>query len=188
MTFWCILTELTLCFFFFFLSLFPFFFFFFLLSFLSFLFPCFLFCDPSQMVVIVVLAFLFFFFSLPLAHGKGLLLQLLPQLDFIVLALNHLCLVWVYLPTTTGLFVCHSPSPDKNDYFVCQSVVAPLPATVWVSSLSLSLIACTQWLQLSFTLLGSVSSQQDTFPKRALIGISKQVFPSPHHQTMPSYL
>ena len=41
--------------FFLFLSLFPFF----LLSFLSFLFPCFLFCDPSQMVVTMVLAFLF---------------------------------------------------------------------------------------------------------------------------------
>ena len=178
-------TELTLCFFFFFLSLFPFFF---LLSFLSFLFPCFLFCDPSQMVITVVLAFLFFFFPLPLAHSKGLLLQLLPWLDFIVLALNHLCLVWVYLSTTTGLFVCHSPSPDKNDYFVCQSVVAPLPATVWVSFLSLSLIACTQWLQLNFTLLGGVSSQQDTSPKRALTGTSKQVFSSPYHQTMPSYL
>ena len=41
--------------FFLFLSLFPFF----LLSFLSFLFPCFLFCDPSQVVVTVVLAFFF---------------------------------------------------------------------------------------------------------------------------------
>ena len=49
--------ELTLFFFFLFVSLFPFF----LLSFLSFLFPYFLFCDPSQVVVIVVLAFFLLF-------------------------------------------------------------------------------------------------------------------------------
>ena len=46
--------------FFLFLSLFPFF----LLSFLSFLFPCFLFCDPSQVVVTVVLAFFSLLFLL----------------------------------------------------------------------------------------------------------------------------
>ena len=47
-------------FFFLFLSLFPFF----LLSFLSFLFPYFLFCDPSQVVVIAVLAFFLLFLLL----------------------------------------------------------------------------------------------------------------------------
>ena len=170
--------ELTLClFFFFFLSLFPFF----LLSFISFLFPCFLFCDPSQTVVTVVLASLF-------VHNKGPLLQRLPWPDFTILTLNHLCLVLVYLPTTTGPSVCHSPSPDKEDYFVCQFTVAPFLATVWVPSFFLSLMACTQWLQLSFFRLGDVSSQQDTSLKRALAGTSKQVFPSPHHQTMSPYL
>ena len=176
--------ELTLYFFFLFFSLFLFF----LLSFLSFLFPCFLFCDPSQVVVTVVLAFFLLLFLPSFVHGKGPLLQLLLWLNFIVLALNHLYLVWVYLPTTTRPSACHSPSPDKEDYFVCQSTVALLPATVWVSSLSLSLIACIQWLQLSFAHLGGVSSQQDTSPKRALVGTLKQGFPSPHHQTMPFYL
>ena len=57
----------------------------------------------------------------------------------------------------------------------------PFFATVWVPSLSLSLMACTQWLQLSFASLGGVSSQQDTSLKRTLVGTSKQVFPSPHH-------
>ena len=59
--------------FFLFPSLFPFF----LLSFLSFLFPCFLFCDHSQVVVTVVFAFfslLFLLFLLSFAHSKGLLL------------------------------------------------------------------------------------------------------------------
>ena len=34
-----------------------------------------------------------------------------------VVPLNCLYLVWVYLLTTTS--VCHSPSLDKDDYFVC---------------------------------------------------------------------
>ena len=36
---------------------------------------------------------------------------------FTILALNHLCLVWVYLRTTTGSSICHSPSPDKRKLF-----------------------------------------------------------------------
>ena len=44
---------------------------FFLLSFLSFLFPYFLFCDPSQVVVIVVLAF-FLLFPLLCARQRPL--------------------------------------------------------------------------------------------------------------------
>ena len=52
----------------FFLSLFPFF----LLSFLSFLFPCFLFCDSSHIVVPVVLAlFPLFVVVFSFTHGKG---------------------------------------------------------------------------------------------------------------------
>ena len=41
------------------------------------------------------------------------------------------------MSTTTGLSTCHSPSPDKERYFVCLSAVAPFPITVWVLSLSL---------------------------------------------------
>ena len=156
---------------------------FFLLSFISFLFPYILFCDSSQMVVTVVLALFF-----PSCTVRAPFLQRLPLSNFTVLALNHLCLVWVYLPTTIRPSVCHSPSPNKEDYFVCQSAVAPIPATVWVSSFSLSLMACTQWLQLNFACLGGMSFQQDTFPKKALTGTSKQVFTSLHHQTMPSYI
>ena len=94
------LVELTLCFFFF-LSFFPFF----LLSFISFLFPCFLFCDSSQMVVTVVLSL---FLPLRIArapfcsacHGRILLFQHLttfvqsgctcrPPLDRLCATLHH---------------------------------------------------------------------------------------------------
>ena len=68
MIYWCMPAELTLCFFFFFfLSLFPFF----LLSLLSFLFPCFLFYDPSQMVVTVVLALFSVIVSPPLRMARA---------------------------------------------------------------------------------------------------------------------
>ena len=46
--------------------------------------------------------------------------------EFYCLALNLLCLVWVYWPTITIQFVCHPPSPDKEGYFVCLAPVAPL--------------------------------------------------------------
>ena len=32
---------------------------------------------------------------------------------------------------------------QKENYFICLSAMAPFPAMVWVSSLSLSLMACT---------------------------------------------
>ena len=35
---------------------------------------------------------------------------------FTTLPLNCLCLVWAYLPTTKGSFVCHSPLPDKGRF------------------------------------------------------------------------
>ena len=59
-------------------------------------------------------------------------------------------------------------------------------ATVWVSSLSLSLMACTQWLQLSFASLGGVSSQQDTSLKRTLVlKIGLPLSPPPNHALFP---
>ena len=93
---------------------------FFLFSFLSFLFPYILFCDSSQMVVTVVLALFF-----PSCTVRAPFLQHMPLPNFTVLALNHLCLVWVYLPTTIRPSMCHSPSPNKEDYFVCQSAWHP---------------------------------------------------------------
>ena len=43
------------------------------------------------------------------------------------LALNNFCLVWVYLLTTTGPSVWHSPSPDKRKLFclfVCRGTLS----------------------------------------------------------------
>ena len=42
--------------------------------------------------------------------------------------------------------LCATPHRQtKENYFVCLSTVAPFLAMVWVPSLSLSLMACTQW-------------------------------------------
>ena len=44
------------------------------------------------------------------------------------------------LASTTYLcWLCHSPSPDKDDYFVRLFTVALLPATIWVLFFSLSI-------------------------------------------------
>ena len=172
----------SLFFLFLFLSLFPFF----LLSFLSFLFPCFLFCDPSQVVVTVVLSFFFLvippFSPSPLrttrasfySAYRGQILLFQPLTTFVWSGctcqppLDRLCVTPHHQTNRTILFVSLS----------CYGVV----------SLSLSFMACTQWLQLSFARLDGVSSQQDTSPKKALVRTSKQVFPSPHHQTIPAYI
>ena len=62
-------------------------------------------------------------------------------------------------------------------------------ATVWVLFLS----SYPSWHapsgpSSSLLPLGGMSSQQDISPKRAWAGTLEYVFPSPHRQTMPSYL
>ena len=85
--------------------------------------------------------------------------------------------------------LCVTPHRQtKESYYVCLSAVTPFLATVWVPSLSLSLMACTQWFQLNYTRLGGMSSQQDTSPKKALVGTSKIGFPlspPPNHALLP---
>ena len=114
----------------------PFLYFFFFFFFLSSLFlnTCFLFLSFSSSYHGVGLG--------PI-HGNGLFLWCLPWSGFTILTLNHLCLVLMYLPTTTGPSVCHYPSLDKRKLFICLFAVAPFLAMVWVPSLSLSHIACT---------------------------------------------
>ena len=117
--YWCMPVVLTL-------HLFSFW----LFSFVSFPHTCFfsiswsIFSNFYSLVMVPVIAPSFF------VLGKVLFLKCLPRLDFTVLALNLLCQVWVYWPTTTGSTVCHPPSPDKEGYFVYLSVVAPFPTTV----------------------------------------------------------
>ena len=93
---------------------------------------------------------------------------------FTILAINHFCLVRVSLPTTHWFvsypatttylcWLCHSPLPDKEGYFVCFLTMAFSLAT-------------PQWCvpsgsSLSFLLLGGMSSQQDITLKRIWAGI-----------------
>ena len=90
------------------------------LYYLSFVF-LFSFLSFSFSLLSYFLSILFFFFSCssPVfstpcsGHSGGLLIT--PAVTrFYYFALNHLCLVWVYLPTTTGSFASPSPSPDKE--------------------------------------------------------------------------
>ena len=104
-----------------------------------FLFPCF----PTFFL------FYFFFscsspvFSTPFSGHSGGLLIAPAVTRFYYFALNHLCLVWVYLPTTTGLFASPSPSLDKEK----AVLFIDLPWRPFLPRcrrfLSLSLMACT---------------------------------------------
>ena len=96
----------------------------------------------------------------------------------------------MYLLTTTGSSVLAVPflPPNKKDYFVCLSAVAPLPATVWVLSLSIPhdmyLVVPTYpyffWV---------VCHPNRTFPPKEPEQESQnRFFPSPYCQTMPSYV
>ena len=53
----------------------------------------------------------------PFWSQQDLLFIVLPWQDFIVLALNSLCLVWVYWPTITVPFVCHLPITKQGRVF-----------------------------------------------------------------------
>ena len=114
----------------------PFLFFFSFFSFFLLFFSILVFYSSVFQVPIVVLV------SSPI-HDNGLFLWCLPWSGFTILTLNYLCLVLMYLPTTTGPSVCHYPSLDKRKLFICLFAVAPFLAMVWVPSLSLSHMACT---------------------------------------------
>ena len=96
----------------------------------------------------------------------------------------------MYLPTTTSFSVLVVPllPPNKVDYFVCLSAVTPLPVTVWVVSLSIPhgmhLVVPTYpyffW---------AVCHPSRTFPPIEPEQEShNRFFPSPHRQTIHSYL
>ena len=154
--YWCMPIELTLFFFlvsFFFYSLF--------LSYLFFFSSC----------------SVFFFFSLrkiysvfrcpPLlgtGHGKGLFIA--PAVASVLQSCPLTTFVWsgcTYRPH------CVTPTltRQRRTCFIPLCVVAFLPATILISSLS-TLRACTQRFPLKLPLLGGLSSQQDVPPKRGL--------------------
>ena len=158
-TYWCM--PAILCSLFFILS-FQFFLSFLFVFFLSICLFC---CDYLPEITITL--------SPPLLYcaRQGSFISCLSWLAFTILAFNYLCLVWVYLPTTTSssVLVASLLLPDKEDYFVCSFAVAPLPTTVWVLSFYPSWHAPSDFNS-SLLLLGGVSSQHDIFPKKAWAG------------------
>ena len=85
--------------------------------------------------------------------------------------------VWVSFQTThwfvscpaTTTYLCwlrHSPLLDKEIYFVCLFTVAFLSATVWIFSFTNLSWNAPSGSNLSFSLLGGMSSQQDISSKR----------------------
>ena len=119
-TYWCMPAALTLYFLLSFSSNIPLSYIFFsFFSFFLLFFSILVFYSLVFQVPIVVLV------SSPI-HGNGLFLWCLPWSGFTILTLNYLCLVCVYLLTTTGPSVCHSPSLDKRKLFclfVCRGTL-----------------------------------------------------------------
>ena len=72
--------------------------------------------------------------------------------------------------TTTYLcWLCHSPLPDKESYFVCLLAVAfSTNYNVCALSLSLSLMACTWWFQLILISFGWHVIPVGHFPQKNL--------------------
>ena len=95
----------------------------------------------------------------------------------------------MYLPTTTDPSVCHSLSPNKRKLF-CLFVCHDTLFLLWCGYL-LSLYPswhAPSGSNSALLILGDMSSQQDTSPKRTQARTSNRSFPSPHRQTMRSYL
>ena len=125
--------ELTLYFLFLFLSLFLFF----LLSFLSFLFPCFLFCDPSQVVVTVVLSFFFLvippFSPSPLRTTRASFYSAYRGQILLFQPLTTFVQSWCTCrPPLDRL--CATPHHQTKMTILYMFAVTPLPAEVWFLS------------------------------------------------------
>ena len=190
-------------------KLFFFFFFFFLFSLVTsyfYLFIYFFTFFPSQCLLLGYDFFLFpeipiiVIFRIPfLVHNKGSFIEpavidiycFIPYLllsSMGVLA-NHLLVVSGLATTTYLCWLCRSPLPDKECYFVCLLAMTFLPIIVCVLSLSLSPMECTWWFQLILTSFRWHVISAGHFPQKSLsknprIGF----FPSPHRQTIPSLI
>ena len=107
-----------------------------------------------------VLCFLSFFTG----HGKGLFIA--PAVASVLRSCPLTAFVWFGCTCRPH---CATPTlaRQRRTYFVPLCVVAFLPATILMPSLS-TLRACTQWFPRKLPLLGGLSSQQDEPPKRGL--------------------
>ena len=98
-------------------------------------------------------------------------------------------MVLVYLPTTTGLSVCHSPSPNKRKLFylfVCRDTFPCYGVGVFSLPIphGMHLVIPTQ-----FCFFWVICHPNKTLPpKEPKQEPQNRFLPSTPHQTMPSYL
>ena len=82
---------------------------------------------------------------------------------------DHSLVVIGSTTTTYPCWLCHSPLPDKESYFVCLLAVAfSTSYNVCALSLSLSLMACTWWFQLILISFGWHVIPAGHFPQKNL--------------------
>ena len=81
---------------------------------------------------------------------------------------DHLLVIGGSTTTTYLCWLCCSPLPNKEGYFVHLLAVAFLLVTVCVLFLSLSLMACTWWFQLILTSFGWHVVPAGHFPQKSL--------------------
>ena len=101
---------------------------------------------------------------------------------------DHHWFVSLLTSTTYLCWSCHSPSLDKEDYFVFLFVVALLPATLWVLFLFPSFMAYTQWLQLILTSFRQYVIPAGHFPQKSRSRNPRICFPLsplPDHTLLP---
>ena len=108
---------------------------------------------------------------------------------FYYLALNNLCLVWVYLSTTTGSSVCHSSLPNKRKLF-CLFVCCGTLSYYGLGAFSLPIpYDMHLMVQTQFCFFWVVCHPSRTLPlKEPEQEPQDKFFPFPHCQTIPSYL
>ena len=108
---------------------------------------------------------------------------------FTILPFNHLWLVWVYLPTTTGSSVFHSPPPDKGRLFyllVCRGTLSchGISAFSLYSSWHAPNGSSLNLASFGWSVIPARRTSQKSLGKSRKIGL----FPFLHHQTILPYL
>ena len=140
-------------------------------------------------------AFLLSFYSIfpfvffPCSGHSGGLLIVPAVTNFTIFSFNHLCLVWVYLPTTTGSSASLSPALDKEKLFYLLAYRGALSChDVGVFSLYPSWHApngsSLNLASFGWSVIPAGRTSQKNLGRSRKIGL----FPSPHHQTIPPYL
>ena len=143
------------------------------------------FCPAFLLSFYSIFPFVFF----PCSGHSGGLLIVPAMTNFTIFSFNHLCLVWVYLPTTTGSFASLSPALDKEKLFYLLAYRGALSCHgVGVFSLYPSWHApngsSLNLASFGWSVIPAGRTSQKNLGRSRKIGL----FPSPHHQTIPLYL